>query len=185
MMPRRAANLVLAFLCACGCALAAGKLVSTCPKPSTAVQSSCKEVTYKDLPTGARDLLRKMKCDVRPAGPYDYGNAVDLNGDGSPEYQFCCHDAGHGPCGSVVVGKIGSEWRDLTAKEGLLGFLGACNGFVVLESQQRGFHNVCLPILCSSGAQVDSAACASTIWQYDGVRYRVSDVTVAKPSGAK
>jgi len=184
-MSRRLANPILVSLCFCSCTLVADDLASRCSRPSKVVQSSCKAIAYKDLPQGARDLLRKMKCDVRSGSPYDYGSAVDLNGDGSPEYQFCCHEAPHGPCGSVVVGRIGSEWKDLTAKEGLLGFEGACSLFVVLESQQRGFHDVCLPVECSPATKANSAACTPTIWRYDGTRYRATDATAAKPSSAR
>jgi len=184
-MSRRLANPILVSLCFCSCTLVADDLASRCSRPSKVVQSSCKAIAYKDLPQGARDLLRKMKCDVRSGSPYDYGSAVDLNGDGSPEYQFCCHEAPHGPCGSVVVGRIGSEWKDLTAREGLLGFEGACNLFVVLESQQRGFHDVCLPVQCSPATKANPAACAPTIWRYDGTRYLATDATAAKPSSAR
>ncbi|HEV2448415.1 MAG TPA: tetratricopeptide repeat protein, partial [Candidatus Sulfopaludibacter sp.] len=62
-----------------------------CPPPNTQALSSCKEISYKDLPDGALKLLTKMKCDV--TSNYNYGSAVDLNGDGEPEYQVCCGDA--------------------------------------------------------------------------------------------
>jgi hypothetical protein len=137
---------------------------------------------HQDLPVGARALLRKLKCDVRSGSSYDFGSAVDLNSDGSPEYQFCCHEAPHGPCSAVLIGKVGTEWKDLTAKEGLLGFAGACNLFVVLESQQSGYHDVCLPMLCSPAGA--TGACAPAIWHYDGGRYRPKDATTAKPSKA-
>jgi hypothetical protein len=184
-MWRQFAISILVSSCLCGCVLAAEDLVSRCPKPSKVVPASCTEIAYKDLPPGARDLLLKMRCDVRSGGPYDYGSAVDLRGDGSLEYQFCCHEAAHGPCGSVLIGKIGNEWKDLTAKEGLLGFLGACNLFVVLESQQRGFHDVCLPVQCMPATKSGSAACVPTIWRYDGARYRATDATAAKLPGAR
>ena len=35
-----------------------------CPKPSEAILASCKEITYKDLPVRAVQLLQKMKCEV-------------------------------------------------------------------------------------------------------------------------
>jgi len=68
-----------------------------------------------------------------------------LNTDGSPETRFCCHEAPHGPCIAVLIGKVGTEWKDLTAKEGLLGFECACTGFVALDGQHGGFHDVCVP----------------------------------------
>ena len=83
-----------------------------------------------------------MKCEVRTGSNYDYGSAVDLSGDGIPAYQFCCSESAHGPCGALVVGKVGREWKNLTATEGLFGFDGACGQFIVLESQQNGFHDV-------------------------------------------
>lgn len=155
----------------------------TCPKPSQQIQASCRAITYRDLPAGARALMRKLKCDVRPGSPYDSGSAVDLNGDGSPEYQFCCHEAPHGPCNSILIGKVGTEWKDLTANKGLLGFEGACNLFVPLETQHGGFHDVCLPVECSTPAK--NGVCAPTIWHYDGTRYRTSDGATAQPSNVR
>ena len=159
---------------------AADDAAAKCPKVSEKVQASCREIAYKDLPDGAIALLSRMKCDV--GSNYDYGSAVDLNGDGMPEYQVCCHDAPHGPCGSVLIGKIGTEWRELTAKDGLLGFDGACNLFFVLESQHSGFHDVCLPTQCSYATPIDGRTCAPTIWQFSNGRYRSVAVTPAKPS---
>jgi hypothetical protein len=158
------AGLLLFCSFAFACAVADDDLVSRCPTPDKVIQSSCKEIAYKDLPDGARTLLHKLKCD------YDCGSAVDLNGDGSPEYKFCCKAASHGPCGSVVIGKIGTQWKDLTAKEGVLGFDGACNGFVVLMSQHSGFHDVCLPVECAPGSKT-SQNCSPTIWRYQKGRY--------------
>ncbi len=87
------ANLLLFGTFACGFGWAQDDLVSRCPPPDRAIQAGCKEIAYKDLPDGAKSLLRKLKCDSQ------YGSAVDLNGDGSPEYKFCCKQAAHGPCG--------------------------------------------------------------------------------------
>ena len=140
-----------------------------CPAPAPAIQASCRETTYKDLPLGAKTLLRKLKCDVGPGSNYDYGSAVDLNGDGSPEYQFCCHEAPHGPCGARLIGKIGNEWKDLTGSTGLLGYDGAFLLFIVLESQHGGFHDVCL-------------ADIPTIWQFSASRYRAVKTSPANPS---
>jgi hypothetical protein len=53
------------------------------------------QTSYGDLPQGALDLLAKMKCHV--GSNYDYGSAVDLNGDGEPEYQVCCGDRNDEP----------------------------------------------------------------------------------------
>jgi hypothetical protein len=170
-MSRWLASLFLVFCSACGSAQVADELVSRCPPPDKEIQASCKETTYKDLPDGAKKLLRKLKCDTPPNPNYDYGSAVDLNGDGSPEFEFCCKAASHGPCGSVVVGKIGNQWKDLTAKEGVLGFDGACNGFIVLQSRNYGFHDLCLPAECAPGSR-DSKNCLPMIWHFDGGRYR-------------
>ena len=131
------------------------------------------------MPAGARALLRSMKCDVRSGSNYDYGSAVDLNGDGSPEYQFCCHEAPHGPCSSVVIGKVGKQWKDLTAKGGLLGFEGACNLFIVLESRRSGFLDICLPNECAPTTA--GKTCVPMVWQYDGGRYRPASAPSVEP----
>lgn len=171
------------LVCFCSWCAAAADQTASCPKSSKEIQTSCRAITYKDLPNGARLLLRRMKCDVRSGSPYDSGSAVDLNNDGLEEYQFCCHEAPHGPCSAVLIGKVGTKWRDLTAKDGMLGFEGACNLLVVLETQHGGFHDLCLPIECST--PVSGGSCAPAIWQYDGTRYRLSDTSMAKPSEQK
>jgi TPR repeat protein len=151
-----------------------------CPRMSEEILASCKEASYKDLPQGALDVLAKLKCEV--GSNYDYGSAVDLAGTGTPAYQICCHDSPHGPCGAVVIGKVGSAWKDLTAKEGLLGFESACGLFFVLQSKHEGFHDVCLPNQCSSAAPANGKACAPTIWQFSGGRYRsVASTPPIKP----
>lgn len=150
-----------------------------CPKPSETILRSCKETSYEELPQGAVDLLRKMKCDV--GSNYDYGSAVDLSGDGTPVYQICCSEPPHGSCSAVVIGKIGEDWKDLTPKEGLLGFDGACNGFIVLDSQHNGFHDVCIPDQCSTVTPVKDTECPPTIWQFSNGRYRSVANTAAKP----
>jgi hypothetical protein len=179
---RRFANLILIGFYCCGFLLAADDLTSMCPAPSKAIQASCKEITFKDLPPDAKALLRKLKCDVRLGSNYDYGSAVDLNGDGSPEFQFCCHESPHGPCGSVLIGKVGAQWKDLTAQQGLLGFEGACNAFIVLESQRASFHDVCLPNECAPATEAKSQACVPKVWQYDGSRYHSIAASPTKPS---
>jgi hypothetical protein len=129
------------------------------------------------LPKAAIDLLIKTRCDVI-SQYYIAGNAVDLNGDGRPEYQVCCHEFPHGPCESVVIGKIGNEWK-LLEHEGIRRFVGACNGFLVLESQHSGFHDICLPNECSSAAP---SACLPLILRFDGDRYRPVESTRPMPS---
>jgi hypothetical protein len=162
-----------------GSRTAAQEPASRCPAASKEIQATCREITYKDLPEGARDLLRELKCNTRPEGPYDSGSAVDLNGDGVPEYEFCCHEAPHGPCGAVLIGKVGTEWKDLTAGNGMLGFEGACNGLVVLETQHNGFHDICLPAECSPVST--PGTCDPTQWRFDGTRYRAAEA--AKRTG--
>ncbi len=172
LVRRNLANFILICSCTPGMVWAADDLAPMCPAPSKTIQASCREITYRELPAGARTLLQRMNCEVRTGSNYDYGSAVDLNGDGSPEYQFCCHESPHGPCSAVLIGKVGTQWKDLTAKEGLLGFDGACNLFVILESQRSGFHDVCLPNECSPATDAKSKACVPAVWQYDGSRYR-------------
>lgn len=152
-----------------------------CPKPNTEALASCRAISYKDLPEAALDLLAKMKCDV--GSNYDYGSAVDLNGDGELEYQVCCSDAPHGPCGAVVIGKIGSAWKDLTAKQGVFGFTYACGLFVVLDSRHGGFSDVCLPNQCSTVSSPTGKPCVPTIWHFVNGRYRSVEYTpVAAPN---
>ena len=152
-----------------------------CPKPSETILASCSEISYKDLPQGARDLLTRMKCEVHAGSNYDDGSAVDLSGNGTPAYQYCCSDAPHGPCGSVLIGKIGGEWKELSAKEALLGFSGACNNFIVLDSQHNGFHDVCLPDECSTPNK-NNVCEGPAIWQFGNGRYRSVANTSAKPA---
>jgi len=156
------------------------ELAARCPAPSKEIQASCREIKYEDLPNGAKALLRRLKCDTGPGSPYDYGTAVDLKGDGVPEYQFCCHEAPHGPCGAVLIGRVGTKWKDLTASEGMLGFEGPCNLFVVLETQHSGFHDICLPVECSP--PLKTGTCNPTIWRYDGTRYHAAETTMADRS---
>jgi Sel1 repeat len=150
-----------------------------CPKPSEAILASCEQIAYDDLPRGARDLLSKAKCEVRSGSSYDYGSAVNLQGSSTPAYQFCCSESPHGPCGAMIIGKFGGEWKELSPKEGLLGFYGACNGLIVLESQHNGFHDICFPNACS--VPVSNNRCVSpAIWQFDKGRYRSVAIDTSK-----
>ena len=112
---------------------------------------------------------------------YDYGSAVDLNGDGEPEYQVCSKDSPHGPCSSVVIGKIGSVWKDLTAKEGVAGYAYACGLFVVLDSRHGRYDDVCLPNQCSTVSSPTGKPCVPTIWHFINGRYRSVEYTPAAP----
>jgi hypothetical protein len=113
-----------------------------CPKPSS-LQAECRAISYKDLPEGAKNLLKRIGCDVGSGSNYDYGSAVDLNGDGFPEYQFCCHETSHGPCGSVILGKVKNEWKALSDRD-VMGFDGACNQLSILQTTHGGYHDLCL-----------------------------------------
>jgi hypothetical protein len=173
-MRRPVTNLILISCGLWSCAFAAEDSASKCPRASKALQNSCREVTREDLPAEAIALLRKLKCEVAPGSNYDYGSAVDLNGDGVPEYEVCCHESPHGPCSAVVIGRLAGEWKDLTAKEGLLGYDGACNLFVILEDRHNGFHDVCLPDECAPGTGSPETPCVPTLWRYTGDRYEAS-----------
>lgn len=158
-----------------------------CARPSEVALSGCKEIKYADLPAGARALLKNLKCTVGPGENYDYGSAVDLDDGGVPEYEFCCEPASHGPCSAVLIGKVGSNWKDLTPPNGLSGYGGACTLMVILASKTRGFRDICLPNTC---AQSDSKTCTPTVLTFQS-RYEESrtssDATSVIPgkSGAK
>ena len=155
-------------------------LALRCPAASKGVQPACREITYKDLPAGARALLRQLKCETGPGSNYDYGSAVDLNGDGIPEYQFCCHEAPHGPCDAVLIGRIKGEWKNLTGKDGMSGFEGPCNLFVVLTTQHNGFHDICLPYECVPSSK--AGKCDPKILHFNGTQYQVADSAASSPS---
>lgn len=141
-----------------------------CGLPSETALSGCKEIRSIDLPAGAKALLKKLNCTVRSGDVHDYGSAVDLNDDGVPEYQFCCEPASHGPCSAVLIGKVGSDWKDLTPKDGILGYEGACTLMIVLASKTRGFHDICLPNECASAI---SKRCVPTVLNFHA-RYEPS-----------
>ncbi|MGA7242674.1 MAG: tetratricopeptide repeat protein [Terracidiphilus sp.] len=145
-----------------------------CPKPSDAILSACTETNYQDLPPGVVNLLDKMKCDSN-----ETLSAIDLTGSGSPVYEVCCSEAPHGPCGAVLIGKIGEEWKELSPKEGLQGFYGACNGLIVLDSQHNGFHDICLPNACSAPIR-NNQCVAPAIWQFNTGRYHSVAIAASK-----
>jgi hypothetical protein len=138
-----------------------------CPKASEDILKGCKGISYDDLPGPARDLLESMKCDL--SYPYNYGSTLDLNDDGTPEYQICCSHATHGPCSAVVIGQVGSEWKDLSAGPNM-GFTLPCAQFVVLANKIEGFHDICLPAICSP---LSPKTCVPTIWRFKKDRYRI------------
>jgi hypothetical protein len=60
---------------------------------------------------------------VNTGSNYDFGSAVDLGSDkDGSAYQFCCSESPHGPCGAVVIGRVGGEWKNLTPAEGVPGY---------------------------------------------------------------
>lgn len=157
-----------------------------CPKPSGTILAGCTEITYGELPQGAVDLLLKMRCEVarkvfRGGSNYDDGSAVDLSGKGTPAYEICCGEAPHGPCSAVIIGKVGSQWKELSGNEVLEGFSGACNGLIVLESEHNGYHDICLPSQCSMLPPQYGDPCVPTIWQFNNGHYRSVPNTTAKP----
>ena len=152
-----------------------------CPAPNVQAQASCRAIRYMDLPGAAMELLGQLKCEVRPGTSYDYGSAVDLNGDGNPEYQFCCHESPHGPCGAVVIGKVGSTWKELSPKSGVMGYDDPCGLFIVVDSRHSGYNDVCLPNECSRESSPDFSRCVPTIWNLVNGRYRSIAYTPATP----
>jgi hypothetical protein len=149
-----------------------------CPKPSEEINASCRVISYVDLPDEVSDLLNKAGCDVGLGDVYDYGSAVDLSGNGVEAYQFCCHSHSHGPCGALLVGKVGTEWKALTE---MAGYGGACTDFLILESQHRGFHDICVGT-CASTKAATPNACSALIIQFNGEKFSEAASTSAKPA---
>uniref|UniRef100_Q01UB4 Sel1 domain protein repeat-containing protein n=1 Tax=Solibacter usitatus (strain Ellin6076) TaxID=234267 RepID=Q01UB4_SOLUE len=147
-----------------------------CPAPAKSILTSCKEVHYDDLPDGLQTVLRRMKCESLPPSNYDYGVAVDLNGDGVAEYQFCCGESPHGPCPARLFGKIGSTWRDITADH-LHAYGSTCGGIMVLESSHNRFNDICLPSQCSA---LSRGTCVPALWQFRNGRYTEVQYTPVK-----
>jgi hypothetical protein len=140
-----------------------------CPIPAKSVLASCREVRFDDLPDGLKSLLKSMKCENLPPSNYDYGVAVDLNGDGVPEYQFCCGEAPHGPCPARLFGKMGSTWRDSTPSNAVFeGFGSTCGGMIILQSTHNHFPDICLPSQCSA---LDRTKCVPALWQFRNGHY--------------
>jgi hypothetical protein len=115
-----------------------------CGAKDVSIHSSCKAVKYKELPADLRKLMTKMKCDVKTGSNYDEGNALDLNTDGTPEYAFCCQEAGHGPCGMAIFGKASGKWKALYSFIPGYDVDGPCSGFVVLKEKHAGYNDVCI-----------------------------------------
>ena len=147
-----------------------------CPKPSVAIQSSCEEISNESLPQGVINLLARMKCDEN-----ETLSAVDLTGNGDLVYEVCCSRASHGPCGAVLIGRSGKEWKELSPKQGLQGFNGACNGLIVLENQHNGFHDIFLPNTCAPLSGGNAQCVAPDLLQFKDGRYRSASGTASKP----
>lgn len=116
-----------------------------CSEWDDAVHKTCEAVKYRDLPPGLKNLMAKMKCEVKTGSNYDYGYIVDLNLDGTFEYAFCCHESPHGPCGMTLFGRTSGKWKVLYKY--LLGFDDGetpCLGFVVLKEKHSGYPDVCI-----------------------------------------
>jgi len=149
-----------------------------CPKPSDEILSACTQMSNEVLPQGVLNLMGKMKCDSNEAL-----SAVDLTCEGTPVYEVCCHQPAHGPCAAVLIGKIGQQWKELSPEAGLRGFTGPCGGFVILDSQHNGFHDVCLPDECSTPLKINNNVCERPgIWQFSSGRYRSVPYTARKPA---
>lgn len=116
-----------------------------CGERDESVLSKCKDVKYIELPGGLKTLMGKMKCDVKTGSTYDYGYAVDLNSDDSPEYAFCCQESGHGPCGMAIFGKAANKWVALyDYMSGVSDDKTPCLGVVALREKHSGYNDVCL-----------------------------------------
>ena len=139
----------------------------SCPAPSKAAMESCQSITHNQLPKPALELLRIMKCDA--GSNYDYGAEVHLSADPQDSsYVICCHDAPHGPCGAVLIGKISGVWKDLTPRNGLFGYDMPCAGLVVLEGTHAKWRDLCLPDECASPVV---GRCEPPVLQFNGMRY--------------
>ena len=139
-----------------------------CPKLDEQLVSSC---TAGAIPQPAFDLLAKMKCPVVEGAVGGYGSAISLTPNATVAYQVCCRDFHRGPCEAVLIGKIGSQWSDLTAKEGLQGSGEACRDLLPLESQHNGVHDLCIPNECDLATFQRTKHCTAAVWQFRNGRY--------------
>ncbi len=139
-----------------------------CPKLDERLLSACDATAYfDDFPQGARNLLVKMGCDTEGA----VGNSPSgfQLADGTPAYQVCCRDFHRDPCEAVLIGKIGSQWKDLTAKGDLRGFGKSCRVLLPLESQHYGVHDLCVPSQCGPAKPGEKQSCL--VWRFKNGRY--------------
>jgi hypothetical protein len=136
------------------------------------ILAQCSDATFKDLPVDAMKLLNRMKCDSDEG----WGSRVVLRGEGgAPQFEICCHDAPHGPCSAVIIGEVSGRWQNLTEKEGVAGYDGACLGLIVLRHQHGGFHDICLPNTCSPLQEAKNHQCVPAVLQFKDGQYQ-SDV---------
>lgn len=144
-----------------------------CPKLDAKIVASCPNAPVTLLPREARKLVRALpECDANDK----YGTAIGLSDNGVATYTTCCHEFPHGECESVLIGKVDRVWKDFTGL-GLLGDGWMCDEFLPLESEHGGFHDVCLPNVCSPGTWGKS--CVPTIWQFRDGRYRTAPASRA------
>jgi len=148
-MRRRITLFLLVVVFACMLSLISIVSVSAinenCGAKNKRVHQTCANVKYKDLPSEVKYLMKKLNCDVKTGSVYDYGHALDLNGDGNKEYAFCCEESPHGPCGMKIFGKVSGKWKEIF--EYMYGFGGddtPCFGFVVLNDKNEGYYDICV-----------------------------------------
>jgi hypothetical protein len=110
-----------------------------CPQPADDGAGMCKEITTSDLPGGVSRLLKAMRCDSED----DAGSIYTLGGSNTADYKVCCHDPAHFECPAVLIGKVGSDWKDITSEGGVSGDF--CSSIMVLASRHNGFNDICLP----------------------------------------
>jgi hypothetical protein len=149
-----------------------------CPKLDAKILTGCPNAPVTPLPREARKLVRELKgCDAND----EYGTAIGLSDNGVPIYTTCCHEFSHGECSAALIGKVAGVWKDFTGR----GFQGSgwmCHEFLPLETEHGGFHNVCLPNVCSLGTGFGGKSCEPTIWRFNNGRYR--DVPASGADGA-
>ncbi len=144
----------------------------SCPKISEAILGNYKATVASELPREAYDLAVELKCsDACP----DFGYVVDLKSGGPPAYVVGCHLYQHGPCSTVLIGKVGAGWKDLQGSEGI-GF-----DLLPLEGQHGGYHDICLPNVCSPAGVAAGRPCTPEVLEFHDGRYREARQPAPKP----
>jgi hypothetical protein len=115
----------------------------SCGTQNQKVLVGCKAIAYKDLPQHVKQVMKKLRYNVKTGSNDDYGYALDLNNDGLMEYAFCCMEAPHGPCNMKIFGKVSGKWKSLS--NFLYGYDMESNnpGFTVLLTQHNGYFDIC------------------------------------------